>query len=108
MTDIIDDLSKLTGVSGQLLGKLRDASLCCVVDSVIEARGRNDAAADVDLGIGTLSMRVVDDEVIYKFVPSKGLEGAVRKAVLDDTNELEVRLEHSFSSKMTSLYKDLL
>lgn len=110
-SNVVKDLSTLSTIPEKTLNKLTDKVIYCICDAVAEAMSENeydDKSIDVDIGIGKLSIGYIDDEVVYKFVPSESLETSVKQAVLNGRNLLEDTLEKSFIDKVTNVYKDLI
>ncbi len=109
--DIIKDLSTLSTIPDKVLTKLMDKFLYCIYDAVAEAVAENpgeDKSIDLDIGIGTLSIGVVNDTIKYKFIPSSSMDTSVKQTVLNERNLLEDVLEKSFVDKITNVYKELL
>ena len=87
------------------------STLSTVCDAVAEAMSENeydDKSIDIDIGIGKLSIGYVNDDIVYKFIPSESLETSVKQAVLNGRNLLEDTLEKSFVDRITNVYKDLI
>ena len=106
--DAIADLSCLTTIPKDSLDRLSDKMIYCITDAVAEARKTGQDVVDIDIGIGTLSIGMADDEAKYKLVPSDSLKSAVRSAIVEEQNLLERKLEQALVAKITSTYKDLL
>ncbi len=106
--NIIDDLSSLTTIAEKHLVKLLAKEIYCISDAVAEAKAIEKDAVDLDIGIGTLSIRMSEEEVAYKFIPSAELHSAVKSAISSGQNLLEDKLEASLVSKVTDAYKELL
>ena len=109
--NLVKELSTLSTIPEKTLNKLTDKVTYCVCDSVAEAMSENeydDKSIDIDIGIGKLSIGYVDDNVVYKFIPSESLDASVKQAVLNGRNLLEDTLEKSFIDKVTNVYKDLV
>ena len=109
--DIISDLSTLSTIPEKTLGKLSAKVVYCICDAVAEALAEDaseDRSVDLDIGIGTLSIGLVDDAIKYKFVPNETLETSVKQTVLNERNLLEDALEKSFVDKITNVYKELI
>lgn len=108
MFDLIDDLSKVTGVSKKYLNKFVSAANYAICDSVKDTTLKADDTVSIDIGIGTIDI-CLDNEVLkYRFIPSKKLAEAVRYTVKSSRNPLEYKLEETLKTKVKTLYKDLL
>lgn len=103
--DLIKDVAVLTTIPEKTLKKLSTKAIYCINDAVVDAAGE---PADIDIGIGTLSISVVNDKVVYKFVPSKEFEESIKNSVINEQNLLEDALEASLVDKITNVYKEFL
>ncbi len=99
------DLSTLTTINESTLSKLNNKAVWCITDAVCKSVYNRDDSAIIDMGIGKLTIKFDNNQVRYKFVPSKELEEAVTAAVLDERNPLVDALESSLVDKMTNVYK---
>ena len=106
--DIIKDTSVLTTIPDKVLRKLITKEIYCINDAVEETRLSEGKITDLNIGLGILSIGVLDDKVFYKFVPSKELEDSVKASILNERNLLEDALEAALVDKLTNTYKDLL
>ena len=106
--DIIKDTSVLTTIPDKVLRKLITKEIYCINDAVEETRLSEGKITDLNIGLGILSIGVLDDKVFYKFVPSKELEDSVKASILNERNLLEDALEAALVDKLTNTYKVLL
>lgn len=108
MINIVNDLSNLTTIPEKTLAKLCSKMIFCISDAIVEAKTQGLSTVDLDIGIGTLSILLSEEEVKYKYIPSTEFEDAVKSSILEERNLLEDKLEQSFAEKITNLYKDLI
>ena len=73
MTDIINDLSTLTTIPYVSLERLVDLSVACISHSIEESLLDDETYTVVDIGVGRLSIKVEDNTILYKFIPSTKL-----------------------------------
>lgn len=106
--DIIKDTSTLTTVPEKTLRRLITKQVYCINDAVEEMRQSGDNIVDLDIGLGTLSIGVINDNIYYKFIPSDELDVSVKSSILNEQNLLEDALEAALVDKLTNTYKDLL
>lgn len=106
--DIIKDTATLTTVPEKTLKKLVSKEIYCINDAVAEMQAANIEVIDLDIGLGNLAISVVDDKVVYKFIPSTELEESVKSAILNGRNLLEDVLEASLVERLTNTYKDII
>ncbi len=99
------DLSTLTTINESTLSKMTSKIVWCITDAVCKSVYARDDSTVVDIGIGKLTIKFDNNQVRYKFVPSKELEESVANAVLTERNPLVDALESSLVDKMTNVYK---
>lgn len=106
--DIIKDTAALTTVPEKTLRKLVSKVIYCINDAVAEMQAAGQNILDLDLGLGNLAIKVDNDEVSYKFVPSQDLDESIKSSVLNGRNLLEDALEAALVERLTNIYKDIL
>ena len=99
------DLSTLTTINESTLSKMTNKIIWCITDAVCKSVYARDESAVIDMGIGKLTIKFDNDQIKYKFVPSKDLEESVTNAVINERNPLVDALESSLVDKMTNVYK---
>ena len=106
--DVIKKLSLLTTVDEQYLKKLFDKIPWIICDGISNEMVSNEnPVITLSLGYGNLIISIVDDQIKYKFVPSKEFEDQVIDTVCNGFNSLAINLEKSLANKLTTIYKDL-
>jgi len=108
MINIVEDVSNVTTIPTKVLEKLFTTFIYCVSDAVYEAKKQDKDVVDVDIGLGTLSLKLTEESVTYKFIPSEEFQEALKSTILDERNLLESKLEQTFINKVTNLYKELI
>jgi hypothetical protein len=106
--DIIKDTSALTTIPEKAIRKLISKEIYCINDAATELRADKVSVIDLDVGLGNLAISLVDDKVVYKFVPSPELDESVKAAILNGRNLLEDALEAALVERLTNTYKDIL
>lgn len=110
MTNLVEDLNTLTTIPSYILIKLLKKVNYCITDSVVEDIIADNSVSIIDLGIGKLYIKHEDptgNNIKYHFEPSNDLQKALRDAVKNQTNPLELTLSNSLKEKFEQLYKDL-
>ena len=64
--------------------------------------------SEIDLGFGTLLIKLEDDSVKYKFIPSNALETNIKETVTKKKNPLIAAVDSSLVQKIEHCYKELL
>lgn len=107
MINMIEDLEILTTIPASTLKKLMTKEIYCIANALEESILNNEDVAEVDIGIGTLYIKYIDNEIKYKFVPSAKLNDAVKTTVINKKNVLVDVLEPSLVNNFKTVYKDL-
>ena len=105
-SNVIEELSTLTTVSQTTLHALADKVNYCICNAVESTLFNRENLAEIDLGIGTLLIQIGDDEIKYKFLPSKQLADNLVKTIYDEQNPLVFELEKSLVNKLENPYKN--
>lgn len=108
MIDVIEDTAKITTIPKATLDKLISKFVYCISDAVAEAGACEKDVVDLDIGLGTVSIKLAAEQLTYKFIPSEELNSAVKSAIKNGQNLLEDRLESAFIDRITHAYKELL
>ena len=87
MINIINDLEKLTNVKSSVLQKLVSCVDYIIADNMIEQTYNGKHTIKYDLGIGVLSIEIIDDCLHYNFKPSSTLENNLISAINDKENK---------------------
>lgn len=108
MTNIIEDVSKLTSISKDALNKLQEKSIWCICNAVYENQLINSILTEIDLGIGKLYISNEEEGVKYKFIPSSYLENMVNKTLDDNKNPLQLIVEKKLANRIVNTYKTII
>lgn len=108
MTNLINDLSILTTISRTSLEKLVNNSNWCISHNVLENLLEKNPLTSIDIGIGTLYIKLEDNLIKYKFTPSKALEDMVSSTVTSKQSPIVNELESNLKERIENTYKDLL
>ena len=107
MNNICKDLSTLTTVPlfsiEKLMSKFQD-SICYTIQ---EELASNNNSMEIDIYIGKLFIEIIDDNIYYKFIPSKDFEADVMTTIKTGVCPLISKLEDSIQTKITRAYKEL-
>lgn len=109
MRDLIKDISTITTIPTESLEKLVTKGEWCICDYVEDTiLGKDSKVVEINIGIGTISIIMDNDRLIYRFIPSERLEELVIDTVKNETNPLKKTIEKSLVNKITNVYKELL
>ena len=106
MQTIDKDLSNLTTISvasiQKILSKFQDA-ICFNLQESLETI--NDFV-ELDIYIGKLIIRIEDNKIYYKFIPSPSFEEDIKSTIENNECPLIKKLENSITEKIKSAYKE--
>jgi len=108
MNDIIKGVSILTTIPEKALRRLVTKELFCISDAIADSAQADKDITDIDIGIGTLSIKVEDNEAVYHFVPSEKLEDVVKQSIIYKQNLLKDELEEALVERVTKVYKEIV
>ena len=105
--DAIKNLNTITTIPTQTIRKLFEKLSWISCEAVEESILSGDNLAEIDVGLGTIITQITDEEILYKFVPSKTFESNVRETVINKKNPMVDILEKTFADRFIKTYKDL-
>lgn len=105
--DIKHDLATLTTINELAINRVFDKASWCICDAVEAAILNNENTVEVDIGFGTIILKIEANNVIYKFKPSRSLDKAVINTIINEENELTFNIENNLVNKFESIYKDM-
>ena len=108
MTDIIKDMSTLTTISEKSLHELMKKEEYCIVSAIFENMKNNEVLTELDIGIGKLLVKIENNSIKYKFIPSESLEHAIVNSYKQDKCVLVDKLNKSLVDRITNTHKDIL
>ena len=107
MSNIIEDVSKLTTIPEKSLVKLEQKFIYAICEQIQEDILADKEMSELDIGLGTLYIKYLGDEIKYKFIPNTNLEKAVYNTVVKKLNLMETALNEALAKKFIDVYKDL-
>lgn len=106
--NLIKDLSKLTTIPIDSLCLLSNKAIWCICDEVEDTILNGETITTIDIGIGNILIKNEEDEVKYKFIPSKELENNIIDTTINKKNPLKIIIEKTLINKILNTYKDVL
>jgi hypothetical protein len=103
---IISDISTLLKIPNKVSAELVDKACLCIGSAISEAKRRGDEHITVSIGIGTLSINLIDMQC--KFVPGKNLKTAIKAALASPGDPLEIALEQAFAEKLLAICDEVV
>ena len=108
MTDLISDVSVLTDVPEATLRKFVPIVSYVISHSVHETQCEGKDLAEIDLGFGQLILKIDENSLRYRFVPSKELEKQLISAVTSGYSPLTAKITSNLQEKIESAFKELV
>ena len=103
---IPNDVGTLLKIPTKVTTELTDKACLCIGSAISEAKRRGDKQVVVNIGIGALSVNLLDMEC--KFVPGKNLKAAIKHALNNETDPLELMLEQTFADKLLAICEEVI
>lgn len=103
---IPNDVGTLLKIPTKVTTELTDKACLCIGSAISEAKRRGDKQVIVNIGIGALSVNLLDMEC--KFVPGKNLKAAIKNALNETTDPLELMLEQAFADKLLAICDEVI
>lgn len=107
MKDLLKDISAITTIPQFSLQNLSNLMKDIIAYDVQESLLEKENICEIDLGIGMLNILITEDEIKYKFIPSKSLSDSVIYGVEHKDTPLIIKAEKSLNKKIMNTYKDL-
>lgn len=108
MNKLIEDIATLTTISQHALVNLTEKVNACICHSVFESLKEGNQLTEIDIGVGILYIKCEEDQIKYKFIPSKKLEENVSYTVKHRVSPVQYQVETALKERIESTYKNLL
>lgn len=103
---IPNDVGTLLKIPTKVTTELTDKACLCIGSAISEAKRRGDSQVVVNIGIGALSVNLLDMQC--KFVPGKNLKTAIKNALTSPSDPLELVLEQAFADKLLAICEEVI
>jgi hypothetical protein len=105
-TNIITDVGNLLRIPTKVSNELVAKACLCIGSAISEAKTRGEAQVTVNIGIGSLSVNLVDMQC--KFIPGKELKTAIKQTLESQVDPLELVLDQTFTDKLLAMCEEVL
>lgn len=105
---MIEDLARITTIPVFTLKKLFNNLGYCICHKVLENYLEKNVDTCVNIGIGKLSISILDNSILYKFIPSQKFEQNLVDTIKNKESPLVNHAEDILIDKITNTYKELL
>lgn len=106
--EIIKDLNSLTSIPEKILEKLSDNILFLILQDLEETLTKKENICEINLNLGTLIISIEEEELKFKFIPSKKLEKEILKTLELNENSMTQILTNNMVNALEKTYKELL
>ena len=103
--NIVSDVGTLLKIPTKITNELTDKACLCIGSAISEAKNHGDSYTILNIGIGTLSVNLVDMQC--KFVPGKNLKTAIKSALDTPVDPVELALEQAFADKLLAICEEV-
>ena len=103
---IVTDINNLLRIPTKVTNELVSKACLCIGSAISEAKARGESQVAVSIGIGNLSVNLVDMQC--KFIPGKELKAAIKQSLESSVDPLELVLEQAFSDKLLAMCEEVL
>lgn len=104
--NIVNDVGTLLKLPAKVSKELIDKACLCIGSAICEAKQNGETQTTVGIGIGTLSVDLVDMQC--KFVPGKNLKTAIKNAMNSQVDPLEAALEKALADKLLTICEEVV
>ena len=104
--NIMNDVGTLLRIPTKITTELTDKACLCIGSAINDAKNRGESQITVNIGIGTLSVNLVDMQC--KFVPGKNLKTAIKQALTTPRDPLELMLDQAFTEKLLTICEEVI
>lgn len=108
MIDIIKNVSKITSIPKSQLDEVVNKLDVCVAHEAIALVDEDLGSAELDIGIGTLTLSCDGSNISYEFIPSNQLEKMIISAVRSGESPLAELCLDTIKERVLAVYKELL
>lgn len=104
--NIPSDVGTILRLPNKVTSELSDKACLCIGSAISAAKAAGESQTAVNIGIGQLCINLLDMQC--KFVPGANLKNAIKTALADGINPLELKLEQAFTEKLLAICDEVL
>lgn len=107
MFNLIEDISKLSNISISTLKNINSLGQNIISHDVLESVIKNNEKCIIDIGIGDLIIKRIEDNITYKFIPCEDLENKLIKVFNNKKSPLKEEIDKTLGKRVNDTYKNL-
>lgn len=108
MNNINKDISLFTGLSEDNVAYITNIIEDVICEDVYESILNHESTTEINLGYGILYIKLEDDNIKYKFIPSKNLIDNINNIFKNNEYTFKSKINKTLTDRITKTYKELL
>ena len=108
MNSLLHDISTLSCIPQLTLENICKLAEKSIADAVLETLLSKEDISSIDIGIGILNIKIEENSIKYKFIPSKKLDSIINYSITNKVSPIVASLDDSLNKRIKSTYKELL
>jgi hypothetical protein len=104
--NIVNDVGTLLRIPNKITTEITEKACLCIGSVIAEAKNSGQTQIIVNIGIGTLSVNLVDMQC--KFVPGKNLKMAIKSALTSPRDPVELAMEKAFADRLLAICEEVI
>lgn len=108
MVKIAEDISTLTTIPKTAIDDLFNTEQIAIGHCVYESLCSGEQVTSVDIGLGTLHIKVDSDDIRLKLEPSKRFSEMLQMCYDKEVDPLTLRIDESLKDRINKKYKELM
>lgn len=106
MQEISKDLASITTIPLASINKILSRYQDCICYNLQQELNNITEYVELDIYIGKLLIKLLDNKIYYKFIPSSSFEEDVKETINNNESPLVSKLEKLVTEKITNAYKE--
>lgn len=104
--NLVNDVGTLLKIPNKVSAEVVQKANLCIGSVINDAKLAGEQAVIINIGIGTLSVDLVDMQC--KFVPSKDLKATIKASIANNADPLETALEETLVAKLLTAVEEAI
>lgn len=105
--DMIKDLSISTGIKFATLQPVIMKQVKLMAHDVFQTIQDGEDITEIDIGIGTIQIKIGEENCFYRFIPCAKLQQAVEHTVKTNEDVLVTALEEAVAARFEKTYREM-
>ena len=105
--DMTKDLSDITGLKFATLQSVLSKQNKLIAHDIFQVIQAEEDLADIDIGIGTLQIKISEENCFYRFIPCAKLQQAIEHTVKTNEDVLVTAMEDAVAARFEKTYREM-